>query len=101
MAFQNRDFEQIEQLHRLVPCERSNSHSKRTAPQWQLPVCFFFTREHLSLWPTEQLLIVSPDDAESIGLAGPIRRVEHGPHAGLDLLDRIGRMREPMDDDRR
>src|SRR5439155_17545242 len=38
MAFQNRCLKQMEQLHRLVPLAKSRSHSKRTAPQWQLPL---------------------------------------------------------------
>src|SRR6185312_13595963 len=38
IAFQLRVFVQIEQLHLFVPWLRSMSASKRTAPQWQLPL---------------------------------------------------------------
>ena len=54
-----------------------------------------------SLRPAEQLLIVNTEDAEPVRLFGPLLRIEHGPHAGFDLLDRIGSMGKPVNDHRR
>ena len=45
MAFQFLFFVQIEQLHFMVPALKSMSASKRTAPQWQLPVYVFLTSQ--------------------------------------------------------
>jgi hypothetical protein len=41
IAFQFLVFVQMEQLHLFVPALKSISASKRTAPQWQLPVYVF------------------------------------------------------------
>lgn len=45
IAFQFLVLVQMEQLHLLVPALKSMSASKRTAPQWQLPVYIFFIRK--------------------------------------------------------
>jgi len=75
-AGQNRFREQIEQLHLYVAALTSMSASKRTAPQWQLPLyvfSIFQSSPSFSMRPNVDTLVMSCT-TRLTNLAGLVRR---------------------------